>query len=62
MLAWEYDPILDQQANMEAGVEQGCDEEKISIVKKLLLAETSIEYIIAATGWTEEKILSLTEE
>ena len=30
--------------------------------KSLLKVHTPIEYIIAATGWTEEEILKLAEE
>ena len=77
MLALEYDPELARQAwiekgieegiergikqGIEQGVEQGHAEEKISMVKHLLGAKTPLEYIIAATGWTKEKILSLAE-
>ena len=32
------------------------------IVKNLLLAKTPIEYIKAATGWSEEKILQVEKD
>ena len=37
-------------------------EERFQIVKNFLLAKTPIEYIKAATGWSEEKILQVKKE
>jgi len=75
MLALEYDADLARQAwiefgeergieqgierGIEQGIEQGRSQEKISIVGNLLRAKTPLEYIVAATGWSKEQILSL---
>ena len=40
------------------GVKQG----QFAMVKSLLQVKTPIEYIIAATGWTEEEILKLVDK
>ena len=42
---------------LNKGLEQGRTEERFQMVKSLLLANTPIEYIKAATGWSKEKIL-----
>ena len=57
MLALEYDPELAKQA----WIEKARNEEKISMVKNLLKAGTPLEYLVAATGWTKEQILSLAD-
>ena len=62
MLALEYDPELERQAWIEEGIEQGIERERFAMVKNLLRAKTPIEYIIAATGWTEEEILKLVDK
>ena len=62
MLALEYDPELERQAWIEEGIEQGIERERFAMVKNLLRAKTPIEYIIAATGWTEEEILKLAND
>ena len=73
MLALEYDPELARQAwiekgieqgierGIEKGIEQGIEQSRKEFIKKLLEVETLLEYIIAATGWTKEQILSLAE-
>ena len=69
MLALEYDPELDHQAWFEEGLKEGQKqgrseghaEGKIEMVKNLLLAETPLKYIVAATGWTEEQILKVAD-
>ena len=62
MLALEYDPELERQAWIEEGIEQGIQQGQFAMVKNLLRAKTPIEYIIAATGWTEEEILKLAND
>ena len=62
MLALEYDPELERQAWIEEGIEQGIEQERFAMVKNFLRAKTPIEYIIAATGWTEEEILKLVDK
>ena len=66
MLALEYDPELERQAwieeGIEQGIEQGIERERFAMVKNFLRAKTPIEYIIAATGWTEEEILKLVDK
>ena len=44
------------------GFAEGREEVITEVVKNMMKAGTPIEYIIKATGWTEEKILSLTEK
>ena len=39
------------------GIETGRAEKLFQVVKNLLLAKTPIEYIKAATGWSEDNIL-----
>ena len=58
MLGFEYDEDLARKARDEDVRE----ESKIEMVKNLLLAKTPLKYIVAATGWNEEKILKLAEE
>ena len=43
-------------------IEQARAEGSFAMVKKFLEAQTPIEYIIAATGWSKEKILQLAEK
>ena len=57
MWTLEYDPELARQAWTEVGIEQSRKE----FIKKLLAVKTPIKYIIAATGLTEEQILSLAD-
>ena len=55
--------LLEREAEgIEKGIEQGEAKKQIEMVKNLLLAKTPLKYIIAATGWNKEKILSLAEE
>ena len=54
MLALEYDPELERQAWIEEG--------QFAMVKNFLRVKTPIEYIVAATGWTEEEILKLVDK
>ena len=65
MLKLEYDPELDRQAwfekGIEKGIEKGREEGRFALVRNLLKAETPIEYIIAATGWSKERILEIGE-
>ena len=46
--------LMDARAE---GIENGIEKGIFQMVKNLLLAKTPIEYIKAATGWSEEKIL-----
>ena len=62
MLGFEYDDDLAKKAIKEEGRDEGREESKIEMVKNLLLAQTPLKYIVAATGWNEEKILKLAEE
>lgn len=41
------------------GEEKGREEERIQMIKNLINVKTPIEYIIKATGWSEEKILQV---
>ena len=43
------------------GFVEGREEKALEMVKNLLMAQTPIKYIVAATGWSEEKILKLAE-
>ncbi|MBR3746217.1 MAG: hypothetical protein IKN27_04570, partial [Selenomonadaceae bacterium] len=45
----------------EIGFEIGRVKEKLSLLKNLLAVKTPIEFIVKATGWSEEKILSFAE-
>ena len=66
MHEWElYDMIsteYHEEWALAAQRREGREEGKIEMVKNLLLAKTPLKYIIAATGWTEEKILNLIEK
>ena len=44
------------------GMAAGAEKNKFEMVKNLLLAKTPLKYIVAATGWSEEKILQLAEK
>ena len=61
MLGFEYDADLAKKAieeeAREEGFAEGREESKIEMVKNLLLAKTPLKYIVAATGWSEDKIL-----
>ena len=73
MYWFEYDEDLARKAiadeawqigierGIEQGIEKGREKEKFEMVKNLLLAKTPLKYIVAATGWTEEKILKLAD-
>ena len=50
------------EKGIEKGREEGREEEKMSFIKSLLSVKTPIEFIIKATGWSEEKILELAKE
>ena len=58
MLAMEYDPEEARQAWIEYGIEQGIEQ----LAKNLLKFNTPIEYIIKATGWSEDKIRNLAKD
>ena len=51
----------EERAHAE-GREEGRIENKIEMVKNLLLAKTPLKYIMAATGWSEERILKLAND
>ncbi len=55
---YEYDAELDRQAKYEDGIEQGRNSERAIMVKKLYKAGTPINFIMSATGWSEEQILA----
>lgn len=61
MLGFEYDDDLAKKAIQDEAREEGREESKIEMVKNLLLAKTPLKYIVAATGWSEEKILKFAE-
>ena len=46
----------------EEGREVGREEGRFDMVKNLLKVKTPIDYIVAATGWSKEKIAQLSEE
>lgn len=66
MFGFEYDDEVAKRVQLEEareigleeGREEGREESKIEMVKNLLLAKTPLKYIVAATGWSEEKILT----
>lgn len=62
MLGFEYDEDLARKARDDEVREETREENTIEIVKNLLLAKTPLKYIVAATGWSEEKILKFTGE
>ena len=62
MLRMEYDAELAREALIEQGREEGHEEGVIDVAKNLLAMNFSTEDIMKATGWTEEKILSLVEK
>ena len=57
MLGFEYDEDLPKKAIQDEAQE----EKAIEIVKNLLLAQTPLKYIVAATGWSEDKILKFAQ-
>ena len=62
MLGFEYDEDLARKAIADEAREESREETKIEMVKNLLLAKTPLKYIVAATGWNEEKILKFSEQ
>ena len=55
--------LLESRLEGEArGREEGREEGRMQMIKNLLLADTPIDYIVKATGWSKEKILSILEE
>ena len=48
-----------EMQSREEGREEGREEKAFEMVKNLLLAKTPLKYIVAATGWSEEKILRM---
>ena len=65
MIGFEYDPEKAREVladyHREEGRKEGREEEKITMIKNLLMAKTPLKYIVAATGWSEEKILKVAE-
>lgn len=62
MLGFEYDENLARKARDDEVREETREESKIEMVKNLLFAKTPLKYIVAATGWNEEKILEFAEK
>lgn len=62
MLGFEYDENLARKAIADEAREIGEAKKQIEMVKNFLKAKTPLKYIVAATGWTEEKILSFSEK
>lgn len=78
MLGFEYDAELARKARDEEAREEGREEgrleglkegraegfleSRIEMIKGLLLAKTPLKCIVAATGWSEEKILALADK
>ena len=50
-----------QMALLESEM-KGANKKALEIVKNLLFANTPLKYIVAATGWSEEKILKIKQE
>ena len=44
---------------IQQGIQQGQQEKQLSMIKSLLAVKTPIEFIVKATGWSEEQILNL---
>ena len=61
MLGFEYDEDLARKAIADEAREEAREENTIEMVKNFLKAKTPLKYIVAATGWTEEKILKFAE-
>ena len=65
MIITEYNEEWDNAAKrsyyIEQGIERGRKENQLSMIKNLLAVKTPIEFIVKATGWSEEKILNLAE-
>ena len=59
MIITEYNEEWDNDAKRRYYTEQGLERGKLSMVKNFLAVKTPIEFIVKATGWSEEKILSL---
>ena len=59
MYQYEYDAELDRRANFEDGLEKGRNSERMSMIKNFYKAGTPINFIMSATGWTEEQILAV---
>ena len=57
MLGFEYDENLARKAIADEVREKTREENTIEIVKNFLKAQTPLKYIVAATGWSEDKIL-----
>ena len=47
---------------LKEGRAEGFLESRIEMIKGLLLAKTPLKCIVAATGWSEEKILELADK
>lgn len=58
MISTEYDEELAMSLQREEGREEG----KLELVKNFLKAKTPLKYIVEATGWSKEKILSCAEQ
>ena len=58
-LARKYRDEEAREEGREEGRKEGRAEKALEMVKNFLKVKTPIEYIIAATGWSEEKILEL---
>ena len=59
MIITEYNEDWDNDAKRRYYIEQGRQENQLSVVKNLLALKIPIEVILKATGLSEEQILSL---
>ena len=65
MIITEYNEEWDNDAKRtyytEQGIQQGQQEKQLSMIKNFLAVKTPIEFIVKATGWSEEQILKLAQ-
>ena len=65
MIITEYNEEWDNDAKRryytEQGIKQGQQEKQLSMIKNFLAVKTPIEFIVKATGWSEEQILKLAQ-
>ncbi len=66
MISTEYNEkaFLDsiREQSREEGREEGREESKLDMIKSFLRAETPVNFITAATGWSKEKVLQFAEK
>ena len=59
MIITEYNEDWDNDAKRSYYIERSRQEKQLSMIKSLLAVKTPMEFIVKATGLSEEQILSL---